>query len=594
MVKAGTAPARDDKVPIRSEARALPNPEPILGYVERDENGRRTKTETPKDYPVRALLDFAPTECGARPYAYLLPAQYAGALVNLQRHGIDVEEMCEDIDLDVETYRIDDLGKPASRGWDRQDMLEFKVTPRRETRRIAAGTFLIKTAQPLGNLAVYLLEPRSEDGLAAWKFFDGLKAGADFPVLRLPQPAQLATTARPTAARRSQARRADYPRHGAWPSRRPPGCSGVIRPHAAGSMIRHGFRCGRAGCTRLKPQPAGQPRSSIRNRWSRRSRGCRASMSEPRSCDCQSAILRHGPRTQGFSLRSQRRSLLRQLRGARAVRLTDHPGHEEHAAFSPDGRSVAFVRDDDLFVVDIAKPAERALTTGGKRDVAARRRRLGLLRGDLQPPLAGVLVESGLEADRSHGIQRCSGGHAYHAQRHLQPAEGGAEQVPTSRRSQPDGATGNRRCRRRHSAMGRPVGVLVGGLPDQPGGMVARQPGRLRVYSGPRSDLARPGEDLGRFALAVPQRLFRDSTKAWIADPDPPVFLKNGTFLWTSERDGWKHLYHYAADGSLMGRVTTGDWEVRSIARVDDQSGLDLLHGHSRYADRGEALPHRS
>ncbi len=70
-----------------------------------------------------------------------------------------------------------------------------------------------------------------------------------------------------------------------------------------------------------------------------------------------------------------------------------------------------------------------------------------------------------------------------------------------------------------------------------------------------------------------PRRLFRDSTKAWIADPEPITFLKDGSFLWTSERDGWKHIYHYAADGSLKNRVTAGEWEVRSIAHLDDSSG---------------------
>ena len=36
------------------------------------------------------------------------------------------------------------------------------------TKRVAAGTIIVKTAQPLGALAAYLLDPRSEDGLAAW------------------------------------------------------------------------------------------------------------------------------------------------------------------------------------------------------------------------------------------------------------------------------------------------------------------------------------------------------------------------------------------------------------------------------------------
>ncbi|HWB20784.1 MAG TPA: hypothetical protein VG711_10815, partial [Phycisphaerales bacterium] len=48
---------------------------------------------------------------------------------------------------------------------------------------------LVRTAQPLGTLAVYLLEPQSEDGLATWNFFDdSLTVGSDFPILRIPNP----------------------------------------------------------------------------------------------------------------------------------------------------------------------------------------------------------------------------------------------------------------------------------------------------------------------------------------------------------------------------------------------------------------------
>ena len=83
-----------------------------------------------------------------------------------------MQELREDIELDLEVYRVEEVGKQTSRGWDRHDLAELRVTPRTESRRVPAGTLMVKTAQPLGNLAVYLLEPRSEDGLAAWRFFD--------------------------------------------------------------------------------------------------------------------------------------------------------------------------------------------------------------------------------------------------------------------------------------------------------------------------------------------------------------------------------------------------------------------------------------
>ena len=48
------------------------------------------------------------------------------------------------------------------------------------------GTILVRTAQPLGALVCYLLEPESEDGLVTWNFFDAqLEEGMTFPVCKL-------------------------------------------------------------------------------------------------------------------------------------------------------------------------------------------------------------------------------------------------------------------------------------------------------------------------------------------------------------------------------------------------------------------------
>src|SRR5262249_61287011 len=66
-------------------------------------------------------------------------------------------------------------------------MTTVEASPHSVKRLIPAGTYLVRTAQPLGDLIVYLLEPQSEDGLTTWNFFDdGLAEGKDFPVLRLP------------------------------------------------------------------------------------------------------------------------------------------------------------------------------------------------------------------------------------------------------------------------------------------------------------------------------------------------------------------------------------------------------------------------
>src|SRR5438067_832211 len=50
------------------------------------------------------------------------------------------------------------------------------------------------------------------------------------------------------------------------------------------------------------------------------------------------------------------------------TRLTSAPGMEEEAAFSPDGRFVSFVRENNLYVIDVATQRERQLTTDGSEN----------------------------------------------------------------------------------------------------------------------------------------------------------------------------------------------------------------------------------
>jgi hypothetical protein len=60
------------------------------------------------------------------------------------------------------------------------------VRPERRTVRVGPGTLLVRTAQRAGTLAVYLLEPHSDDGFTRWEFLDErLKVGGLYPIYRL-------------------------------------------------------------------------------------------------------------------------------------------------------------------------------------------------------------------------------------------------------------------------------------------------------------------------------------------------------------------------------------------------------------------------
>ncbi len=70
-VAAGLDPT--DRVAIRSKARAFPGKVAVLGFVEREENGRKVATDQPKDYACEIEEDFVPDLEVARPFAYLIP-----------------------------------------------------------------------------------------------------------------------------------------------------------------------------------------------------------------------------------------------------------------------------------------------------------------------------------------------------------------------------------------------------------------------------------------------------------------------------------------------------------------------------------------
>lgn len=53
-----------------------------------------------------------------------------------------------------------------------------------------------------------------------------------------------------------------------------------------------------------------------------------------------------------------------------------------------------------------------------------------------------------------------------------------------------------------------------------------------------------------------------ETDKAYVDVTFNLTFLKDNSFIWTSEADGWNHIYHYTKSGKLINQVTNGDWEV--------------------------------
>ncbi|HEV2333497.1 MAG TPA: DPP IV N-terminal domain-containing protein, partial [Gammaproteobacteria bacterium] len=76
--------------------------------------------------------------------------------------------------------------------------------------------------------------------------------------------------------------------------------------------------------------------------------------------------------------------------------------------------------------------------------------------------------------------------------------------------------------------------------------------------------------------------LARFTDPYWIDVRVDPRFLKDGDFIWTAATDGWTHLYLFDPQGRVIRKLTDGDYNVISLAGVDEARGIVY---YTRYSD---------
>jgi len=129
---------------------------------------------------------FRGVETVTAPEAYYLPPGMEDIVSRLLAHGIQVEPVEGANLVGGEAFGISAAHSAAQPFQGRVErMLEGAWHP--ETVAMAEGTVRVPVAQPLGRLAVHLLEPRAEDGFAHWGLLDAwIEPGADYPIVRGP------------------------------------------------------------------------------------------------------------------------------------------------------------------------------------------------------------------------------------------------------------------------------------------------------------------------------------------------------------------------------------------------------------------------
>jgi dipeptidyl-peptidase-4 len=71
---------------------------------------------------------------------------------------------------------------------------------------------------------------------------------------------------------------------------------------------------------------------------------------------------------------------------------------------------------------------------------------------------------------------------------------------------------------------------------------------------------------------ATTKVVLNEKDKAYVDVTDNLTFLQDNSFIWTSEKDGFNHIYVYDKTGKLKNQVTKGNWEVTSYYGFDEKT----------------------
>lgn len=254
-------------------------------------------------------------------------------------------------------------------------------------------------------------------------------------------------------------------------------------------------------------------------------------------------------------------------RGSDAVRqLTDGGGFATDPKVSPRGGFVSFVRARNLWVIDLSTGAERQLTTDGN-DVIGN-------------GVAEFVADEEMNRHTGYWWAPDDSAIAY--------ARIDESPVPVQKRYEvyPDRTEV---VEQRYPAAGDDnVRISLHVIAPQGGEVTDVDLGketdiylaRVQWRDAQRLTFQRQSRDQQTLdliettlATGAQRTLVTERSRTWVPLHDALRFLDDGRFVWSSERDGFQHLYLASEDGRRMTQLTRGDWPVDELLAVDEAAG---------------------
>jgi hypothetical protein len=199
-----------DAVPVRAEMSAAPGEQPVV-YEEVERTGDSTRYEPGmplgarrtgrfRTAPMKIFDRFTPTLTRPAPWGYAIAPTDTSAINLARSHGLQLMRLSAEYRGQTGPQFVVDSTVIAPQAFEGHRLV--RLVGRWESRPVtlAAGSVIVRTAQPLAVVAMYLLEPESDDGLVAWDVGNRSSGGAGAaPIVRLATAPPVTMTPLPRA-----------------------------------------------------------------------------------------------------------------------------------------------------------------------------------------------------------------------------------------------------------------------------------------------------------------------------------------------------------------------------------------------------------